>query len=217
MTKAQGQGQAEASPSKPAYQHRHRPDQPPPAGAAARPQGAEVKRVFNRVASSEEAAARRLSAVMGDAAPPGILPPHQSSGGSSTTVIENKTVTKAVGGFNPQLTVSFSVLLVDTQADEQKPATGANGQSARALAIQSALRAGAGTDTGPIRSVSPQIPGGGIDAVAARATVHMKTYGQKLELEDAVKSVENSPGAAFGGFASARGMKRSISEDQSKG
>jgi hypothetical protein len=42
----------------------------------------------------------------------------------------------------------------------------------------------------------------------------MKTYGQKLELEEAVKQVIESPGAAFGGFASARGMKRSISEHQ---
>jgi hypothetical protein len=89
-----------------------------------------------------------------------------------------------------------------------------NAQSARALAIQSALRNGDGA--GPIRSVSPQIPAGGVDAVAARATVHMKTYGQKLELEDAVKQVENSPAAGHG-FTSARGMKRSISEDQRKG
>jgi len=44
----------------------------------------------------------------------------------------------------------------------------------------------------------------------------MKTYGQKLELEDAVKQVENSPAAGHG-FTSARGMKRSISEDQRKG
>lgn len=76
------------------------------------------------------------------------------------------------------------------------------------------MRAG---ESGPIRSVSPQIPAGGVDAVAARATVHMKTYSAKLELEDAMKQVENSPGGALGGFASARGMKRSISEDQRKG
>ena len=55
-----------------------------------------------------------------------------------------------------------------------------------------------------------------MDAVAARATAHMKTYGQKLELEDAVRQIENSPAAGHG-FTSARGMKRSISEDQRKG
>jgi len=43
----------------------------------------------------------------------------------------------------------------------------------------------------------------------------MKTYSQKLELEDSMKQIENSPAAV--GFASARGMKRSISEDQRKG
>jgi hypothetical protein len=44
----------------------------------------------------------------------------------------------------------------------------------------------------------------------------MKTYGAKLELEDTLKQVEDSPGPALGGFASARGMKRSISEDQAR-
>jgi hypothetical protein len=100
--------QAEAGPSKPAYQHRHRPDQPPPAGAAARPPGAEVKRPFNRVASSEDAAARSLQAIMGDSAPPAIVAgnanPQPSSGGSSTTLIEG---VKPRGGFNPQLAVSY--------------------------------------------------------------------------------------------------------------
>ena len=211
------QVQVEAGPSKPAYQHRHRPDQPPPAGAATRPPGAEVKRPFNRVASSEDAAARRLQAIMGDSAPPAILGgngntnPQPSSGGSSTTLTEG---VKPRGGFNPQLAVSF-LFRYQVEADHQKPPTvpNPNAQSARALAIQSALRNGDGA--GPIRSVSPQIPAGGVDAVAARATVHMKTYGQKLELEDAVKQVENSPAAGLG-FTSARGMKRSISEDQRK-
>jgi hypothetical protein len=102
------QAQVEAGPSKPAYQHRHRPDQPPPAGAAARPPGAEVKRPFNRVASSEDAAARRLQAIMGDSAPPPIVAgnanPQPSSGGSSTTLTEG---VKPRGGFNPQLAVSW--------------------------------------------------------------------------------------------------------------
>jgi hypothetical protein len=101
------QVQSEAGPSKPAYQHRHRPDQPPPVGAAARPPGAEVKRPFNRVASSEDAAARRLQAIMGDSAPPAILAgnanPQPSSGGSNTTLTEG---VKPRGGFNPQLAVS---------------------------------------------------------------------------------------------------------------
>jgi hypothetical protein len=210
------QVQSEAGPSKPAYQHRHRPDQPPPIGAAARPPGAEVKRPFNRVASSEDAAARRLQAIMGDSAPPPIVAgnekPQPSSGGSCTTLTEG---VKPRGGFNPQLAVS-SAFPDTTKAYSQKPPAipNPNAQSARALAIQSALRNGDGA--GPIRSVSPQIPAGGVDAVAARATVHMKTYGQKLELEDAVKQVENSPAAGLG-FTSARGMKRSISEDQGKG
>lgn len=100
--------QAEAGPSKPVYQHRHRPDQPLPAGAAARPLGVDPKRPFQRVASSEDAAARRMSAIMGDAAPPAIVAGNAngqpSSGGSSTTLTEG---VKVRGGFNPQLAVSF--------------------------------------------------------------------------------------------------------------
>lgn len=98
--------QAEAGPSKPAYQHRHRPDQPLPGGAAAPPPGAETKRPFNRVVSSEDAAARRLQAIMGDSAPPasvaGNANPQPSSGGSSTTLTES---VRPRGGFNPQLAV----------------------------------------------------------------------------------------------------------------
>lgn len=111
MTAAK-QVQAEVGSSKPAYQHRHRPDQPPPAGAAARPPGAEIKRPFQRVASSEDAAARRLSAIMGDAAPPAIVAGNAnaqpSSGGSSTTLTEG--MNKGRSGFNPQLAVSFVAL-----------------------------------------------------------------------------------------------------------
>lgn len=41
----------------------------------------------------------------------------------------------------------------------------------------------------------------------------MKAYGAKLQLDDEMTLVE-SPGNVYTGFSSARGMKRSISEDK---
>lgn len=64
----------------------------------------------------------------------------------------------------------------------------------------------------PSRPESPRIPDGGIDAVAAKATTNMKHYGAKLQLDEEVTMV-NSPGVGFDGFSSARGMKRTISND----
>lgn len=66
--------------------------------------------------------------------------------------------------------------------------------------------------TTPQRPESPRIPDGGIDAVAAKATTNMKHYGGKLQLDEEVTMV-NSPGNGFDGFSSARGMKRTISND----
>lgn len=86
-----------------------------------------------------------------------------------------------------------------------------NATSARALAIQSAMAMESNQPPG--RPESPRIPGGGIDAVAARATTNMKAYGVKLQLDEEVTMVD-SPGNGFDGFSSARGMKRSISTDQ---
>lgn len=62
------------------------------------------------------------------------------------------------------------------------------------------------------RSESPRIPGGGIDAVAAKATTNMKVYGAKLQLDEEMTLVD-SPGNVYNGFASARGMKRVVSGD----
>lgn len=79
------------------------------------------------------------------------------------------------------------------------------------------------TDT-PRRPESPRIPDGGIDAVALKAgsSSNMRHYSAKLQLDEEITLV-NTPGngngtgagkgAAFDGFSSARGMKRTISND----
>lgn len=114
--------------------------------------------------------------------------------------------------------------------------------SARAAAIASALRSGPPGPSAtnplhqshaphqrqqpppqPIRaeSPSPRIPTGGIDIVASRAAAasNFRAAAVKLDLDADVGMENSSPGGAggFGGFASARGMKRSISEDQGQG
>lgn len=101
--------------------------------------------------------------------------------------------------------------------------------SARAAAIASALRSDLGPQqqhqnqrqqAQPIRaeSPSPRIPAGGIDIVASRAAAasNLRAAAVKLDL-DADVGLENASPGGFGGFASARGMKRSISEDQGNG
>lgn len=75
------------------------------------------------------------------------------------------------------------------------------------------------------RAGSPRIPSGGIDAVAARATESMRNNGERTDLlhpaplappeADAVPDDGAAP-VAFGGFASARGMKRSISNNENR-
>lgn len=109
------------------------------------------------------------------------------------------------------------------------------GTSARALAIQSAMqphnntpnpqRTGAAGAAG-VRSESPRIPDGGVDAVALKAgsSTNMKHYSAKLQLDEDITLV-NTPGngngggggkgngLGFDGFSSARGMKRTISND----
>ena len=94
------------------------------------------------------------------------------------------------------------------------------GQSARALAISSALNAppvanpaAVATKSAfsrpPPRAESPQIPSGGVDVLAARATRDMHTRAVEME-------VDVSDGA-YGGFASARGVKRGSDEGLTSG
>lgn len=59
------------------------------------------------------------------------------------------------------------------------------------------------------RPESPKIPDGGIDRVAVRASVNYHSAASKLELEAHLPS-----GPGFGGFASARGVKRHHEEEQ---
>jgi hypothetical protein len=76
-----------------------------------------------------------------------------------------------------------------------------------------------GSDSLPIRAESPRIPTGGIDLVASRArdSSNLRAAAVKLDLENDTPVVAAAAGGNFGGFASARGMKRSISEDQGQG
>ncbi|KAL7422156.1 DNA repair protein rad52 [Cryptotrichosporon argae] len=74
--------------------------------------------------------------------------------------------------------------------------------SARAAAISSALSASAA----PIRAESPRIPSGNVDALADAANARLRAEGMEQVADE---------NGGFGGFASARGLKRSSGEDRS--
>ncbi|WVQ78161.1 hypothetical protein IAT38_000242 [Cryptococcus sp. DSM 104549] len=81
--------------------------------------------------------------------------------------------------------------------------------SARAQAIASALNAGK-----QARPESPRIPTGGIDAVAQRASNKLLAEGARLGLDE--NRTEEGMDMSFGGFTSARGMKRAGDGDGSR-
>ncbi|KAL1411177.1 DNA repair protein rad52 [Vanrija albida] len=121
--------------------------------------------------------------------------PSSSSSSSSTSILQprsetNGTTRKVAGAF------AFPSNGAD---DKEKSAAAA---SARRAAIIAAAANG-----GP---ASPRIPSGGIDGVASRASVNLRTHGQNLEIEN------TDTAARYGNFASARGVKRDGSESPTK-
>ena len=148
---------------------------------------------------------------------PGGPPPHgntttRSSGSSSETVPDDSKLKKAVGALAlPNAAVSLPNPWdrhLQSNAKQGGPSS-ATAQSARALAISSALAAQHARPSAPIRSESPRIPSGGVDAVAAKATTTLREHGARLELDE--NSDCGVEVAGFNGFSSARGMKRNIS------
>ncbi|WOO81491.1 DNA repair and recombination protein rad22 [Vanrija pseudolonga] len=104
------------------------------------------------------------------------------------------------------------------------PSNGADGKeksaaaaSARRAAIIAAAANGSTAEVAPrgssgasAEAAPPRIPSGGVDGVATRASVNLRTHGQNLEIENT-----DTPGR-YGAFASARGVKRDGSESPTK-
>jgi hypothetical protein len=90
-------------------------------------------------------------------------------------------------------------------------------KTARALAIANAMASHAAVHSPPIRNESPRIPSGGIDAVAAKVQTVLHAEAIRLTLDENVdvgSEVEDGSVCGFNGFASARGMKRTMSTEE---
>ncbi|WVR04984.1 hypothetical protein IAU60_001996 [Kwoniella sp. DSM 27419] len=172
------------------YQHRHRPDLPvqpaleQPLGPSRVPRSSTPHVSVGRQISPPDGAAVEVS--------------HRSSGSNSSAVVEGTMTVKPVGG------LANAVNNVTAVKDAA---------AARRLAIASAFNDPTPPAGGfsPIRAESPRIPSGGIDDVAARATTRLRAEGVGLRLDENGVS-DGGQSITLGGFASARGMKRSGNE-----
>lgn len=223
-TPAAGLSRSAASrPDQLTYQHRHRPDFPPAHPvrpnlvprhfAAGQENQSSTSRAPQQLRATGSAVVTLRSGTIEDLRMSSGDWTH-SSGSSSETVPEKPPIKTPVGGFVYPSGVSDSSIPRCLQLTHTLPQGGPSnptGSSARALAISSALAAQLKMSA-PIRSESPRIPSGGIDDVAAKASTVMHVHGAKLELDENETRVE----AGFSGFASARGMKRSISGEDRK-
>jgi len=214
--------QINAKTEPPGYQQRHRPDPIPAASTAhnqhalqaiphqANPRGIHNPALPQKASLATGTVPLSRSSII-DEQRNSSGGPSRSSGGSSATVPDQPPVKRPVGGFAfPNGAVGglhpLIVLGGDRWQNAQAGSSTAAGQAARALAISNAVAAQS-MYPAPIRAESPRIPSGGIDAVAAKASTSMRVHVARLELDENETSVE----VGFNGFASARGMKRSVS------
>ncbi|WRT66896.1 uncharacterized protein IL334_003860 [Kwoniella shivajii] len=180
----------------PTYQHRHRPDPTNNLQNGNQPNRLQEKR--NVISSTSQNEKEDQPGKIGSKPSSGTSA-GSGSGGSATTLPEAPKP-RPVGG--------FALPAVSGGGNANTAAA-----TARRQAIADALNVIVAPASPPTRAESPKIPSGGIDTVAARATIKLKSEGINLKLEESGYS-DNGENVTLGGFASARGVKRLGDQDR---
>ncbi|WVF72386.1 hypothetical protein IAT40_007201 [Kwoniella sp. CBS 6097] len=190
----------------PTYQHRHRPDMSAGDSITSRPTEQAQPRSQERVISGGIAQGN----VNSNSKPNSGSTKEGNVSASSSNTLPEVPKPRSVGGF------TNTVSAANTSSESNNPNAQKDAAAARRLAMASAFNtdsssAAASTSTSnfapPIRAESPRIPSGGIDDVAAKAINKARAEGHHLRLNENGYN-EQGENVVYGGFASARGVKR---------